>query len=296
VAQVIEIENGLVRLVERSVQYSVPMTDWLDKIEKRNPIATPVLPVGTRAVYWDQTDLTAQTFVVLIEQQPQMIRMDFDNMIRELSIPYTRFFFVATTDDPTNTLAWRLTNYKVFWAKAQYADPTVKDMIPALLPNVYEDGRICFGSTGADASQTLANRLNQTCNEFYVSRFNHDLTIRRPNGARTYREWERMTQNNSTGWMDWRDFDPALGYHTFRSYDDLVRQARVTMNDRFAPMLAAEPIPDIPLGASFGRLNEWLETLDSSQRDRLLQAMLADRALNNERYEAPVEPEEDEDA
>lgn len=293
--RLIEIEGGLVRVIDRAVEYEVPMTEWLSHIERRNPLATPVLPVGTRAMYWDNTDLSNQVFVVLIEQQPQLMRMDFDNQVRELSLPFSRFFFAATTTDPTNTLAWHLSNYKVFWSNRQYDDPNTRDMIPALLPNVYRDGRICFGSTGADAEQSLANRLTQTVNEFYISRFNRDLAIRRPNGARTYREWVRMTETNPTGWMDWQDWDAGLGWHDFRSFNDLTRDARITMNDRFAPMLAAEPIEPVPLGASFGRLNEWVNALDNSQRDRLLQTMLTDRALNNDRYETPVEEEENDD-
>lgn len=293
--RLIEIEGGLVRVVDKTTEYQVPLAEWLSKIEKRNPIATPVLPVGTRAMYWDQTDLSNQMLVVLIEEQPKIIHMDYGDRIHELSIPYTRFFFYATTSDPTNQLAWRLNNYRVFWSKKQYEDPDHYDMIPALLPNVYEDGRICFGSTGANAEQSLANRLNQTCNEFYSSRFNNDLIIRRPNNARGYRQWERMTVNNPTGWMEWPDFNPDLGYHQFSSFNSLTRDARIRIQDRFAPMVSPEPIAAVPVGASFGRLNEWIDLLDNSQRDRLLQAMLTDRALHNERYESPVIEEEDDE-
>jgi hypothetical protein len=290
-SQKIVIEGGLVRVVNEEIQYSVSMADWLSKIERRIPIETPVLPVGTRAVYWDQTSLENQTLSVLIEVQPQIMRMDFNGDIIELSIPYTRFFFVAKTNDPTNNMAWRLQNYRVFWSHKQYSNKNDRDMIPALLPNVYDDGRICFGSTGANADQSLADRLNQTVNEFFVSRFNRDLVIRRPNRARTWRLWQRMTISNPTGWMEWSDWDPATGEHMRYSYGDLTGN----MQDRFEPMVAAEPIAPVPLGASFGRLREWIDTLDNSQRDRLLQAMLTDRALNNERYDTLPEFEEDED-
>jgi len=300
---VIEIENGLVSMVDRTVRFQVPMKDWLDQIEKRNPLFTPVLPVGTRGVYWDQTDLTNQKLLVLIEMQPQIINMDFsaqygESTIHRLSIPWTRFFFYATTTDPTNTMAWRLNDYRVFWAKRQYNDPTERDMIRALLPNVYGDGRICFGSTAANMDQSLAQRLDQTVNEFYVSRFNRDLTIYRPNGARTWRTWERMTEKDPTGWMEWDDLDPVKGGHQFYSFDSLATEQRVGMTSRFSPMVAAEPIPEVPIGATFGRLQQWLNDMGdtpeaNSQRDRLLQAMLRDRALNNERYMTPSTEEDD---
>ena len=294
---VIEIENGLVSRVERKVQYQVPLKDWLDKLEKRNPLNTPVLPVGTRAVYWDQVNLADQKLVVLIEQQPQVIPMTFQGTVHHLSIPYSRFFFYLSTSDPQDSMAWRMQDYRVFWAKSQYNDPAATDMIRALLPNVYDDGRICFGATSADMNQTLAQRLNQTVNEFYVSNFNRDLTIRRPDGARTWRQWERMTEKDPTGWMKWSDWDPTQSNHTRFSYDLLMAatRTRTLQVARTEFMVSPDAIPEVPLGATFGRLSEWLDGLDNSQRDRLLQAMLRDRALNNERYETPAEDEEDEE-
>lgn len=290
--QTIEIAGGLVSLVDRTVQYSVPMSEWLTRIEKRNPIVTPVLPLGTRAVYWDPTDATNQTLVVLIEEQPKMIRMNLNGITHELSIPYTRFFFYAKTSDPTNMSEWRLNDYKIFWSKTQYGDPNKRDMIRALLPNVYVDGRICFGSTAANAAQSLAQRLNQTVNEFYVSEFNNDLVIRRPNNARTYREWVRMTASNPTGWTEWNDWNESMGLHEYTSYNDLVSNNI----DRFAPMLAAEPIEAIPLGASFGRLREWLDTLEAGQKSRLLQTMIADQATSPDTYATNETADEDDDA
>jgi hypothetical protein len=294
VTQIIEIENGLVKLVEKSTQYSIPLADWVSKIEKRSPIRTPVLPTGTRAVHWDPTDLNNQSLVVLIEREPHIMRMDYGGEVRRLSVPWTRFFFYCSTTDPTNRLSWNLADYRVYWSKSRYSDPAERDMIAALLPNVYEDGRICFGSTGANADQSLADRLDQTVNDFFVSRFNDDLHIRRPNRARTYRQWMRMTENNPTGWTEWEDWDPNNGYHTFVAFDDLVAR-RTVISDRFSPMIARDPIPEVPLGATFGRLQEWLDGLDQSQRSRLMTAMLTDRALHNERYEDVVEVEEDED-
>lgn len=272
---VIEIENGLVSVIERNVNTQVSLTDWMSKIEKRSPITTPVLPLGTRAVHWDQTDLRAQRLIVLIEQQPQIINLNFEGDIHRLSIPYTRFFFYCTTTDPSNRLAWRLDDYRIYWAKSQYNDPVTRDMIPALVPNVYPDGRICFGSTGADANQSLAQRLNQTCNEFYISEFNSDLTIRRPNQGRGWRQWERMTATDPTGWMKWRDFDPMVGWHTYKSFETCVADAGVTLPSvaRLDPMIAAEPIPPVPIGASFGRIREWTEPMLPSQRARLLSTL-----------------------
>ena len=292
--QIIEIEGGLVRLISKSIDYQIPMADWIDKIEKRAPINTPVLPTGTRAMVWDPTDLNAQTLTVLIEREPHNMRMDYGRSVKTLSVPWTRFLFFCKTNDPSNHLAWVLTDYRVFWAKSRYADPAVSDMIPAMLPNVYGDGRICFGSTGANANQSLADRLDETVNGFFTSQFNDDLAIIRPNGARSWRQWERMTANNPTGWVEWDDWDPNVGRHQMYSLD--VFQGNVNTTHRFSPMIAADPIPAIELGATFGRAYEWVERLDNNQRARLMEVMLGYRAIHSEAFEPDVEPEEDENA
>lgn len=295
---IIEIEGGLVNVVERVVTASIPIGEWLPHIEKRNPIHVPTLPPGTRAMSWDPRDPNDQILSVLIELQPSIIQMDYQGDIRTLSVPYTRFFFEARTSNAQDNMLWSLTNYRIFWAKTEYEDPDKKDMIAALLPNVYEDGRICFGSTGADVNQTLAKRLSQTVNEFYASQFNNDLAIRRPQGARGWRQWERMTQNDPTGWMEWSDLDPSQGIHMMRSYNNLIQQTATQGIGRFEPMVAANPIPEVPIGASFGRVQQWIDETSvtfTAGPERILQALLADRRMNPERYAIPVDEEDDDD-
>lgn len=293
--QTIEIENGLVSLIEKSISYSVPLADWLPKIEKRAPINTPVLPSGTRAVSWDPSDLNSQKLNVLIELQPTIINMNFGGIVRHLSIPFTRFMFWASTADPTNNLAWRLEDYRIYWAKTRYQNPDTRDMIPALIPNVYSDGRICFGSTGANADQSIADRLDQTVSEFYISNFNNDLTIRRPNAARSYRQWERMTEKDPTGWMEWRDWDETQISHERYSFNNVINNRGNATVGRFSPMIAPDAIPPVPLGASFGRLQEWLDDLEGSQRGLLLRAMQDDIEFRPERYAAQEASPENED-
>ena len=89
---------------------------------------------------------------------------------------------------------------------------------------------------------------------------------------------------------------PNTTTHGTYSFDSIANNARITQNlsaARLSPMISAEPIPEVPMGATFGRLQQWLDELNDSQRDRLLQAMLRDRALNNERYATPATEEED---
>lgn len=280
-ARIIEIDGGLVSIVSRSVETSIPLEEWVQSIERRSPLMLPTLPVGTKAVYYDPTDRNQERFAVLIERDPHIFTMNYGTRNYELSLPYVRFFFQATTRNPESNLEWSLTDYRVFFAKTPYVNPSTSDMIAALLPNVYEDGRICFGSTAADADQTIAQRLNQTVNEFFLSRFNGDLHIRRPNGAPSYTSWLAMTQNDPTAWVDWTDWSNPSRW----SLEMLARNMRP--ESRFEPMVAADPIPEVPLGATFGRITEWLQTMTPIQRTRFIAAATA-----FPEEPAPQEPED----
>jgi hypothetical protein len=269
----IEIQGNLVSVIESSVLYAIPLEDWMPQIEARKAITVPVLPTGTRSVWWDPTITTQQKLGVLIEQQPQIINMSLQGTIKRLSLPWVRWVFYCETGNPQDNLSWTLRDYRVFFSKNKFTDRTTRDMIPALLPNVYEDGRICFGSTGADANQTISDRLDQTTAEFWASEFNRDLNIRRPMGASSYRRWERMTTNDPTGWMQWADLDVDAGYWSFYSFDGIISSLANHDTGRFDPMFSPDEIPYIPLNASFGRAAEWLNGLDRVQRERLRRAI-----------------------
>lgn len=293
---IIEINGGLVSIVQRAVTHSMPLEDWLPLVEKRLPINMPVLPTGTRAVFWDPTNLNEQVLVVLVEQEPQIIHLKMSGLDpMRLSLPYVRFVFTCQTNNPNNNLNWALMDYRVTFSKSKYVDPTAKDMIRALVPNVYGDCRICFGSTGAEADQILSQRIDQTVNEFWATTFNNDLTIVRPEGSRTYRRWLRMTENNPTGWLEWDDFVDDGTRHTFYSFNDFSFNRATNIPARMDEMVANEGIPEIPLGATFGRVREWIQTLEPTQRLRILEEVLRDRALNNELYDGSHIEEDVED-
>jgi hypothetical protein len=289
--QIIEIENGLVRLVTRTVEHTVPLEDWMPLIEKRGIIRMPALPVGTRAVIWDPTDLQNQKMAVLIEQEPQIIGLRFFDDIHTVSLPYMRFFFNCITSDITNNIMWQLSDYRCFMAEHQYRNDEEEDMIAALLPNIYQDGRICFGSTAPDANQTIGDRLTQIVNEFWLSGFNNDLTIRRPNNARGWTQWERMTETDPTGWTNWRDWEPgAHGRFSFRNL-----ASNVGMTSRSDEVIVPDAIPPLPLGASFGRVEEWIQSLNNGQRARLIQTTTALAGIQPEDFVAPATTDDDDD-
>lgn len=268
----IEIEGALVNLVQREVVGSIPLPEWIARIERRNPTFTPVLPTTpTRGFWWDPTDIAHQRGMMLLEMQPTVITMDYQEESKHrLSIPWTRFVFYVRSDDPSNPLRWSLEDYRIFWARTKYSNPDALDMVPALLPNVYGDGRICFGSTGARADQSLADRLDETIAQFYVSTFNHDLTIHYPNGWRNWARWEKMTEEDPTGWMNWPDLNPTTTTRNKYSWASLAHEYMSGASHRDSPVLAADGIPELPIGATFGRIDQWFALLTNNQRVRLM--------------------------
>lgn len=294
-SQMIQIQGGLVTVIDQTIRTQLPLDEWLPRIESRAPLYMPVLPSGTRAVWWDPTDLDAQTLMIMMEVEPKTIQMNLVGVVSTLSLPYTRFIFIAKSNAPTIHTSWRLTDYRAFMSNRRYSDPDTEDMVAALLPNVYQDARICFGSTGANSNQTLADRLDDTVNNFFASTFNRDLTIRRPQTLRTYSAWRAMTRTDPTAWANWPDFDPQQTQWELTSWNYWQNQLLANNATRHATVIAADNIPELPLGATFGRAREWLNTLTTRQFDRLRATinepdMLSTFRLDDEQFEE--EPDE----
>jgi len=292
VTQFIKIEGDLVTLQEVSDLASVPLSEWLPQIERRSPIYTPVMPTGTRAVWWDPTDLALQKLVMLVEREPMIINMDLHgaaiNPMR-LSIPWTRFLFYATTDNPRQNSHWQLYDYRMMWSRSRFSNETLADMVPALVPNIYEDGRICFGTTGVDASMSLADRIDSTVNGFYLTRFNRDLGIRYPMGWANYTAWRRMTEQNPMGWTAWPELDPSQARRVY-SWEQVCREFNITPDRNAIPIIGADGIPALAIGATFGRVDDWIVALTPRQR-LIIQQQLVGQTITVE----PEPGEEDED-
>ncbi len=270
-ATYLRIKGDLVEEVEEAVMSSVALRDFLPLIERRPAIYSPILPSNTRAVYWDSSNKDHQKLLFLIEREPQIIHMphharDAERAkIYKLSIPWSQFFFAAETNNPLKPGSYGLTQYKVFWTKERMTDPKMLTMIPAMVPNIYDDGRICFGNTAVDVNQHFSDRMDATVNNFYVNDFNNHLAIKYPNNWRGWNEWVKMTEENPMGWMDWPDWD---GLHPHKMYSwETLTQAAIPARDEL--VISPETIPPLNRGATWGAANEWWLTLTNNQRARL---------------------------
>lgn len=282
------IEGGLVSIVDSQVTQTVPLEDYLPLIERRNPILAPVLPAGTRAFWWDPTDLAAQKLVIMIEREPHIAHIGFQgHAAHAVQLPYSRFIFTAKTPRPEDNLSWQLDDYRTFWSNHRYSNPDQADMIAPMLPNVYRDGRICFGSTAADANASIADRLDATVNGFFTSTFNHDLGVPFPNGWSSWAAWERMTRNDPTAWTQWTNWNPGT---TKSSLTQLLANLRNNIANRTDIVVTPDPIPPLELGATFGRFTEWLDTLSNHDRAIAWAAMSQAQAANPALFTADGDP------
>jgi hypothetical protein len=67
-------------------------------------------------------------------------------------------------------------------------------------------------------------------------------------------------------WVNWTDWTTRSMW----SWENLCHEAARTT--RMSPMVSADPIPEVPLGATFGRINQWFDEMDEPTRQRLIVA------------------------
>lgn len=278
--QFVEIEGDIARIVRRDIVRQVRLADLLPNIERRPPITLPILPTRTRVVHWDPSNIDNQMLHIITELEPSVrtITIQDDRGLQRgahrIAVPYTVFHFSLNTTDP-NSNVWSFTDYQCFFSPKPIGtlDDTV---IPALLPNVFEDGRICFGNTGTAGNQPLAARIDEVMNNWYLSNFNNIGHVRGhylPWNSRTFDKWVDETANNPRCWTtfpEWNPDSPEGQYQTHMSIKDILAQTRLTRTDEIR---VAGAIPALNIAPTFGMSEQWLQALTPTQRTRLLRAM-----------------------
>ena len=275
-AEIIEIENGLVRRKRVDVIAEQRLEDILPFMERRMPVTAVGLPDNLIAIHYDEQDPNDKKMEVLIELPPKVRTIPLArtgvNHHPTIALPWTIFHFAMQTHaEGTRGTDWIFNYYRCFFAKesGQNLDQYV---IPALLPNVFESGEICFGNTVHGQPATLGARINQIVNEWYLSNFNNVGHVRPhylPWGERTFDRWEKETETNPNCWQNWPEWDLTD-----------TTQEHLRLRDIFAPnadfkgpIILPDGIPDIPVAPTFGMAEEWLRALEPHQRWRLRVAL-----------------------
>jgi hypothetical protein len=303
--QEITIQGGLAVIREVTVLQQVALRDVMPHIENRVPNTTPILPADTLVSHWDPTDQNIQTLDLLI-QLPPKVRTLTDHRTRavarptqtthRVSLPWTLFHFKMTTSNP-ETNVWDFAEYRVFHSPEEITNLD-QEVLPAFVPNVYKDGRICWGNTGTGRGTSMATRVNEIVNGYYLSSFDSSHHVRDfylPYGAApaNWAPWVTKTEEDPSCWRTFPEWDRtttegALQLDRWRTIKSLFSDALT----RTEPLQVRGTIPELPFAPTFGRAEEWARNLDATQRFRLL------TALQNIQADNPadiVEPEEDEE-
>jgi hypothetical protein len=274
----IVIKGELVELRTISINRQVPLKDWLDNIEVVAPVTLPTIGRTQVFAHYDKTGGTHRLMV--LTEIPAGIRHLEKNLRNgtarryRLAMPWTYLWFAC---ESSNGRDWGIGDYRVFHARERYNGIT-DEMIVARVPNVYHDGRICWGSAGVSPSLTLADRLDQLTNDFYVSRFNSDLdgNVPLPYNEPNYARWVRESAEDAASWRRWPEFtDRNVTKYTV---ENLLQTHGVT--PRLTEIVMPDAIPEVPVRLTFGRWDEWWMALEPEQR-AMAQISLGNLALDD---------------
>lgn len=289
---IIEIENGVARHVRREVIAEAPLSDVGPRLVITTPMTTPLMPRSHIAHHYDPTP--GHLKLRILAEIPAAIRSIIRNNRRyRLAMPWTYFLFQLSSSDG-RTGSWSLSDYYVYHAPTR-ATTLQHQVIHALLPNVDSSGRICFGSTGANPNQPMADYVDSLVNNWYLSQFNNDLvsgrTIPYPFGGSSWRSWVDATRerglNSITEWPEWTD--TRIPHLTLEN----ILQGNIT-STTLPITTVTDEIPELPARPTFGRADEAVTLWTPQQRFRIfrsLQARIEDDPTFIEEPPAPTTPD-----
>jgi hypothetical protein len=279
--EIIEVEGDLMRLVTRAVQYEIPLKDALPFLVTQQPITFPTEPRSQVFAHFDASNPQAKTLYSLAEIPPGIRNIRKGDRRYRLAMPWTYFWFVSTTSREVSSNSWSLEHYYVFHAKDRYVGLD-SQMIVARLPNVYSSGKICWGTTGAPANLSIADRIDTLVNDWYISTFNFDLDgeVPLPYGEETYRRWVEESRANVSCWQNWPEWSNTnvekFSTRTLLSINGITPSVENITLPAFIPPVETE--------LTFGRWEDWfLRNTTPEQRGR------AFYSLQNLRADDPIQ-------
>lgn len=264
-----EVENGVTRLIRKTIIHQAPTNKFAELLARPRDNNILYLPAQTRHVFGNG-DTGRTTFV--IEQPPSVRKLTWAPQARrhasyELAIPWTYFVMITAKADPDDPNSQQhMSDWSIFCAKQRIMslDDTLTTMP---VNNVNTDGRICFGTAAAEAGENIGQHIDNLVMTFWNSNFNYDITPRLP-GYADYAEWEKDSKLDPVCWMKW-------DWNNWGAYTTKLREISGMTDDRLTPAIALDPIPELPIGPTFGRATEWLQSLSEADRTRLIAAAQA---------------------
>ena len=256
----LRITGDLAQVVDEQIVSQSRTTDMLPLLSAPTPLRIAGLPSGIHSIYSDGAENRTH---LIVQQNPNTRRIRYNRSDFVLAFPYLYWIFETQRTNNTTDGSLFLTDWRLFMSQTPL---TTDDQVIKALPlhNISSDGRICFGSAAADPGATIGQHLNLLINNFWNSTFNDDI---QPRGMpyNDYAAWQAASEEDPNCWQTW-DWDPNGRYAT--TLNDLIPEA----HSRLDPVEHQNVIPEVPLGATWGRFNEWFTALPEEARLRLQEA------------------------
>lgn len=295
----VTIQDGIARVEDISVVAVGTMSSVLPVLATRIHTLLPVLPEGTSAFRYDPD---TKRGAILVSRKPQTVELaitdsseDYDLAYEDSSwnvknaegylsfrvaMPWLHWMwdFTSSNADPSapgTTFTFNITYLYMSAAKITDADTR---LTPMRLPNVGEDGDVCWGDVTSDGG-SFASRIDSRVNAYFNTAFNGDLDFRMPTDYSSFAQWHNATRDDEYCWMAW-DF---YGYQSVRSIMGIPSTAETaTAREGWAPP---------PERFTVAGARDWARTAPGDARRRLLAGIAAAIQEIDETPPAPAEPE-----
>lgn len=280
------IRGGEVVIEEVTHVQTVALRDLMPHIERpAPPVTMPLLPAGTRTVYWNEENPDNQVLELLVQVDPT-VRTITDRRTRagettdtayRVSLPYLLFHVRLTCTNGQPSL-WNLEDYRVFQSREPITTMD-QEVCTAMLPNVYSDGRICFGNTGVRAGEGLTTRIDNIVNTYYLTTFDTSHLVRNSylpfgggEGPTGLTRWAEATEQDPNCWRNFPEWAEDSDEHNLQIWRPIQSLFGVPL-DRTTPIAVEGDIPDLPIRPTFGVAEEWVRRLDEQDLFRLRTAI-----------------------
>ena len=276
------IEGNFIRKEEVISSEVGLVSDLLPRLTKYMPVELSPLPHGTRYIANEPRGNNGQRLWLIVERPPTLQRILYKNVpasVTEdaisyrLNLPWQFFWFVldatVMTTRNEDQVIWSPQTWGVFWSKTPF-ESLETEVTWAHMPNCWQNGTICFGSTNVRANESIGHFIDAAINTFYTSEFNKDLDYPWPH--RNMREWERAAEADPEGWVNW-DLWTHSRLAPIQQFLNNVTEPGMQFRPAVPAAPDSTPIPEMPRFLTFDNLDEWVSNLDTSAKARLAEVL-----------------------
>lgn len=296
-AQTIEIDGGIARVIERRIVAQAPLDQLAPFLEVRLPTILPVLPDHTRLIAFDPNTKKGVLMVetipfrqwVTCHADPNDYNFAPDDQDRlraakdhraawNVLFPYQYHaydFLLDTGPSGVGVQNFQLNAGFLYWRPTKFTK-LEDELWPAQLFNIDTNARICWGYTQAETA-SLAQRIDDQVKSFQATIFNTHLGAKKPVSYGSYVEWEKAADKNPLDFLNWPEFKKK-GITTGKKLVEQISALGAVPADLDNTTSIIPPPPDT---FTIGKAVDWFNRIDPQQRK------LFARALERAIAEAP---------